>query len=130
MIASHVFAQVMSVDRFTGNRVFFREPGAQVDEPAALAAERTPFRLRAPVHEFSTLWAWFLHRYSVMRSSELADHQAEVDIVVKLAWSFGGIVLAHEAYSEAVLAAADLSKGVEISGDNHSQHLHTSRRIE
>src|SRR5258708_1244526 len=102
--------------RFVRNSVLFVEPGAEIDESAAIAAEGSIDRFWRPLHRALTGRAFNdrCHRNSRPDSSAARQKKRHVDFDVYR--TAGGIQPVQKSNSATMLAAADLGKQTAVGG--------------
>ena len=103
--------------------MIFIEPGAQIDEPAALAAEGPVCRVRRPFHRPPAGGAFNRRYHRRQRPDSSAASQQEGHIHFHVRGAAGGIEPVQKPNGAAVLAAADLGEQVGIGRQGYTDQL-------
>src|ERR1700679_2798978 len=109
--------------RFIRNSVLFIEPCAQIDEPAALAAEGPVWRMRRPFHRPPAGGAFSRRYHFSLRPESSAASQEKGHIHFHVGGAAGGIEPIQKPNGATMLAAADLGEQISVGRQGYTDQL-------
>ena len=98
------------------------EPGSEIDEPAAIAAEGAIDRFRRPLHGALAGRAFDDRHHGNPRTLGAA-RQKKRHVHFHVYGAAGGIQPVQKSNSATMLAAADLGKQLAVGGQGHTHQL-------